>query len=108
MAYFNLIYLGLLADRVPILARFAPTHVGSAAGFIPFSEIFDIPRLSQSLKTPVLEWDQLKNMTHEPLEDLGCWGTHSTLFNGGVLRTTTEYHLGLGELYGFLLLHAFF
>ena len=46
---------------------------------------------------PILEWDMLKNYTGENLEDLGCWGTHATLFQGGVLRTSTELQLGLGE-----------
>jgi len=88
--------LGLMSDKVPILPRFAPTHVGTDAGFIPVSEIFDLKRLGNLIRTPVLEWDMLKNYSRENLEDLGCWGTHPTLFNGGVLRTTTEIQLGLG------------
>lgn len=84
-------------DRVPILARFAPTHVGNDAGFIPVSTVFDLKRLSKDIGTPVLEWDMLKNYTRENQEDLGCWGTHPTLFNGNTLRTTTELRLGLGR-----------
>ena len=71
MAYCNMIYLAILTKRVPILARFAPTHVGNEAGFIPFSEIFDLPRMSKALEMPLIEWGQLKNLTSEPVEDLG-------------------------------------
>ncbi len=88
-----------MSDRVPILPRFAPTHVGTDAGFIPVSEIFDLKRLGKLIGTPVLEWDMLKNYTRENVEDLGCWGTHPTLFKGGVLRTTTENRLGLGACF---------
>ena len=88
-----------MSERVPILPRFAPTHVGNDAGFIPVSEIFDLKRLGKTIRTPVLEWDMLKNYTRENMEDLGCWGTHPTLFNGNVLRTTKEIRLGLGTHY---------
>ena len=96
MAYCNMIYLAILTKRVPILARFAPTHVGNEAGFIPFSEIFDLPRMSKALGIPLIEWGQLKNLTNEPVEDIGCWGTHTTLFKGGVLHSVSERRYGLG------------
>lgn len=106
MAFCNMIYLALLTKRVPILARFAPTHVGNAAGFIPFSEIFDLPRMSKAIGIPMVEWGQLKNLTSEPLEDIGCWDTHTTLFNGGVLHSVSEERYGLGAV--LVVLHTSF
>ena len=68
----NLIYLGLITDRVPIIGRFIPTHVPDAPP-IPFAEVFDVPRLRRSLGVPILTWDEVKREDSEVLDELGCW-----------------------------------
>lgn len=48
-------------------------------GYIPFGNVFDIPRARESLHMPMLDWKDVKQTT--PLEDagtntkdpLGCW-----------------------------------
>lgn len=47
MSYINMIYLSTLTGRTPILPPFYPSHVSWAGGFIYFSEIFDLPRMSR-------------------------------------------------------------
>ncbi|OBZ78653.1 hypothetical protein A0H81_00005 [Grifola frondosa] len=48
----NLIYLGLITSRVPILPPFT-SYLGSDVEPLPFSEIFDVPRLILALNAPV-------------------------------------------------------
>jgi len=69
----NLLYLALLTDRVPIIPKFIPSHIGSEVAPISFGEIFDVPRLSKAIGKPVLEWHQVKDVDSESLDDLGCW-----------------------------------
>ena len=40
-----------------------------------FSEIFDIPRLQNILRKPILEWWEVKNFTAPDAawDDVGCW-----------------------------------
>ncbi|VDC00650.1 unnamed protein product [Peniophora sp. CBMAI 1063] len=71
MTFANLIYLGLITDRVPIVHVFNNVH--NAAPPIPFNWVFDIDRLSTDLQLPVIEWDEVKNSTSTELEELGCW-----------------------------------
>ncbi|KAJ8588385.1 hypothetical protein M405DRAFT_740358 [Rhizopogon salebrosus TDB-379] len=73
MTYANLIYLALLTGRVPIIAKFIPSHVDSRTAPFAFGEVFDIPRLSQAIGSPVLEWHEVKDSESEVLDDLGCW-----------------------------------
>ncbi|KAG6330606.1 hypothetical protein ID866_8483 [Astraeus odoratus] len=75
----NLIYLAMLTERVPILPRFLPTHVGGDQPYIPFSEVFDIPRLSRTLRMPILEWDQVKDLNSTTVDELGCWAVWPTI-----------------------------
>jgi hypothetical protein len=78
----NLIYLGLITDRIPILAMFTPSHIGGHVPAIPFGEVFDMPRLRKSLQRPVLEWREVKNDESTDVELLGCWNTwESVQFN---------------------------
>jgi hypothetical protein len=35
----NLIYLGLITDRVPIIAEFIPSHIGGHVPPIPFGQV---------------------------------------------------------------------
>lgn len=69
----NLIYLGILTNRVPILPMFTPSHIGGGVPPIDFGEVFDIPRLRISLHKPLVEWYEVKNRTSEAVDELGCW-----------------------------------
>ncbi|KAK0194202.1 hypothetical protein F5146DRAFT_926365 [Armillaria mellea] len=73
MTYINLIYLGLITDRVPILPMFTPSHIGPAAPPIAFGDVFDVPRLRQALDRPILEWRDVKDPNSAELDGLGCW-----------------------------------
>ncbi len=111
MQMFNLVHLALKlresestsAELVPILPPFVPTyHLKS--GFVPtlpFSEVFDIDRLSAAVNLPIVEFKQLKSV--EPCcgetdnarpsdqwrqkeqvpnvrDSLSCWGSLQTQF----------------------------
>ncbi|KZS96052.1 hypothetical protein SISNIDRAFT_451729 [Sistotremastrum niveocremeum HHB9708] len=94
MAIANTLYIAKLTRRIPILPPFTPSHVGVHAGLIAFSEVFDIDRLSHELRTPILEWHTIKNLTQEDSlpsddrfyssyyggepEELGCWALWPT------------------------------
>jgi len=73
MAMVHGLYLAQLTERVPILPAFAPSHIGQAAGLMPFSDVFDIRRLSQELHMPILEWRDVKRSNSTVVEDIGCW-----------------------------------
>jgi hypothetical protein len=91
MTYINLIYLAHLTGRTAVLPPFAPSHVGSAAGFVSFSDVFDIDRLREDTGVPIIEWKDLKALSPpselngtereswRPHEDiLGCWSIWAT------------------------------
>ena len=45
-------------------------------GFMHFGDVFDLPRLRQSLHIPLIEWRELKDIEagrKQPPEPLGCW-----------------------------------
>jgi len=90
----HLLQASQTSRRIAILPPFQPTHNTSKAGFIPFSHIFDISRLSRLINLPVLEWQDIKNTQHwnrltgaaiaspatyqdgyygGDLESVGCW-----------------------------------
>jgi hypothetical protein len=75
----NLLYLAVLTGRTPIIPAFAPSHVGATAPLVPFSEIFDIERLAVALRTPVVEWHEVKDIESEDVETLGCWSVWATV-----------------------------
>jgi hypothetical protein len=75
----NIIYLAVLTGRTAILPPFAPSHVGADAPLVPFSEIFDIERLSRALRAPLLEWHEVKDIESDALEPLGCWSVWGTV-----------------------------
>ncbi|KIY68096.1 hypothetical protein CYLTODRAFT_421950 [Cylindrobasidium torrendii FP15055 ss-10] len=76
MTYFNLIYLGLLTERAPIIPPFTPTHVlekGSASE-VDFGQVFDLPRMQRDMGIPIVEWSQVKNISADKqIDELGCW-----------------------------------
>ena len=75
MTYANVIYIGLISERVPIVHYFnwdvpgTPTDVRT----LPFSEVFDLDRLSNEIQMPVVEWDEVKDPRSTEMEELGCW-----------------------------------
>ncbi|KAF8647058.1 hypothetical protein AX16_006893 [Volvariella volvacea WC 439] len=87
MNYINLIYLGVLSERVPIIPPFAPAdHISANGGVVPFSEVFDLARLSHNIRAPLLEWSDIKTLPSRnadassapqnvPVEHVGCWST---------------------------------
>jgi hypothetical protein len=79
----NLLHLSTLTGRTAILPPFTPSHVGSDAPLVPFSEIFDIQRLSAALGAPVVEWHEVKDIDSEELETLGCWSVWDTVRKEG-------------------------
>jgi len=76
MGIANLIYIAQMANRTPILPPFAGFFQQENSGPLSFGEIFDIPRLQESLHMPILEWQDVKDLKlgreHSP-EPLGCW-----------------------------------
>ncbi|KAK7058451.1 hypothetical protein VNI00_002085 [Paramarasmius palmivorus] len=79
MAYVNLIYLGLITDRIPVLPVFTPSHIGGDKPPIAFGDVFDVPRLSKLLGKPVIEWRDIKDPKSEHVDDLGCWSVWASV-----------------------------
>lgn len=75
MAFANLIYIGLITERVPILPPFYPTHIGWLESPIAFGDVFDLQRLRTALNTPIVEWWDVKKRDSEHWDTLGCWNT---------------------------------
>ncbi|QRV86514.1 hypothetical protein RhiJN_14532 [Ceratobasidium sp. AG-Ba] len=86
MAAMNLVYMGMLTGRVPVIPPFTPSHVGSMneVGPIAFRDVFDVQALAYGLGIHILEWDDLKNPAiaaatnmnvSSEVERLGCWST---------------------------------
>ncbi|KAJ7780325.1 hypothetical protein DFH07DRAFT_1026703 [Mycena maculata] len=73
LLYMNLLYLGMITERVPVIPYFTPTHVGGDAPTLAFGQAFDIPRLQKALGTPILEWHQVKDPESEIVDTMGCW-----------------------------------
>lgn len=69
----NLIYLGILTDRVPVVGMFTPSHIGGHVPPIDFGEVFDVPRLRELMQRPLVEWYELKNRSSNVVDELGCW-----------------------------------
>jgi len=73
MTYMNLVYLGLITDRIPVMPMFTPSHIGGHVRPIPFGDVFDVPRLRRLLGKPVLEWREVKDPQSDSIDELGCW-----------------------------------
>ncbi|KAI0964013.1 hypothetical protein AcW1_000933 [Taiwanofungus camphoratus] len=73
MTYANLIYLGVITDRIPIIAMFTPSHIGDDGGTIAFGEVFDVPRFIKDSGIHIIEWDEVKDLESQELENIGCW-----------------------------------
>ncbi|KAG2112418.1 hypothetical protein DEU56DRAFT_201808 [Suillus clintonianus] len=79
MTYGNLIYLALITERIPILPKFLSSHIDTSAAPFPFGEVIDVPRLSQAIGIPLLEWHEVKDSESQVLDDLGCWSVWETV-----------------------------
>ena len=57
------------------MPKFTPSHVlvDGHTGDLPFGDVFDIPRLASLIKSPVLEWRDIKIDEQPVTESLGCW-----------------------------------
>lgn len=71
----NLIYLALITDRIPVIPKFTPSHVlvDGRTGDLPFGDVFDVPRLASLIRSPVLEWRDVKIDDPPVVETMGCW-----------------------------------
>ena len=100
----NLIYLGLITDRIPIIPLFNPTHVQDAPP-LQFSDVFDLPRLREALGKPLLEWDDVKDSNGD-LEIIGCWNVWESIqkdeSHPRYSRTPHQLQLGLRNLTSFV------
>ena len=72
MTYMNLIYLGVITSRVPIVPMFTPSHVRGADP-IPFGDVFDVQRFIDESGIDIVEWREVKDPDSEVVDDLGCW-----------------------------------
>lgn len=76
MSYINLIYLGLITERIPVIPTFATTHgISVDEEKIRFSEVFDLQRLQKELRMPVIEWGDVKQNTSVEVDEIGCWSS---------------------------------
>ncbi|KAH0589112.1 hypothetical protein H2248_004880 [Termitomyces sp. 'cryptogamus'] len=107
IGYVNMVYLGTVSDRIPIIPPFAPDdHISSSAGPLPFGEIFDLDRLRRSLRKPVLEWSDVKSLpprlsldAPSSVEQFGCWSTRPPHEKEPFLAHNLLHHLGLDISY---------
>jgi hypothetical protein len=57
----NMLYLAHLTGRTPILPHFVGIyHLGIELGSIPFSDVFDVPRLSRAIGMDMVDWTEVK------------------------------------------------
>ncbi|KAG8906219.1 hypothetical protein FRB99_007365 [Tulasnella sp. 403] len=111
--YVNLIYLAFASGRVAVIPPLAPspTHLGGKKSYhwLNFGRVFDIPRLSVAINSPLLEWADLKRAPYNvpwnkhmpPLEgvamdEIGCWSLWEAVKDSGPQRTYMEQFLRLG------------
>jgi hypothetical protein len=73
MPKINLIYLGILTDRLPIIGQFTPSHIGGHVPPIDFGDVFDVPRLRELMQKPLIQWHEVKDRSSDIVEELGCW-----------------------------------
>jgi hypothetical protein len=69
----NMLYLAHLTGRTPILPQFVGIHhLGIELGSIPFSEVFDVPRLSRAIGMDMVDWTEVKALPKPiPTKDEG-------------------------------------
>jgi hypothetical protein len=101
MTYMNLIYLGFITNRIPIIGMFTPSHIGGHIPPIDVSEVFDLGRFQEIVQKPVLEWHQVKSRNSTTLDELGCWNTWEAVQDEEFFprRSWTPIHLNLDISY---------
>ncbi|KAK0233621.1 hypothetical protein IW262DRAFT_1331502 [Armillaria fumosa] len=101
MTYVNLIYLGMITDRVPVIPMFTPSHIGGSVPPIAFGDVFDVPRLRKALNKPIIEWRDVKDPGSNQLDNLGCWNVweSSQFYEPHPRGSPVLYHLGLDISY---------
>ncbi|KDQ15100.1 hypothetical protein BOTBODRAFT_301821 [Botryobasidium botryosum FD-172 SS1] len=100
MTYVNMIYLALLTQRVPIVGTFSPTHIGYNESLLHFGEVFDVQRLGREIKTPVLEWRDVKDESSKQVELVGCWSPWAATGTDGQPRGNgNAHHFGIDVSY---------
>ncbi|KAG8986048.1 hypothetical protein FRB90_004237, partial [Tulasnella sp. 427] len=114
--YCNLIYLALITQRIPIIPPLvpSPSHLGfnKPLPMIDFGEVFDVARLQRAIRSPILEWKDVKRARYgEPWavsdpavegvvqEELGCWSTNQVVRGRFPHRTSLETFLKLDVAY---------
>lgn len=80
MCQVNMIYLGIISDRIPVLPPFSPSHhISDEAGTLAFRDVFNLTHLRDVLQSPVIEWSDIKTPLKKlgdpaaSWETLGCW-----------------------------------
>ncbi|TFK35507.1 hypothetical protein BDQ12DRAFT_688252 [Crucibulum laeve] len=115
MSYVNMIYLGTISDRIPIIPPFAPDHhIPRSAGVIPFGSLFNLTHLRTTLRLPLIEWRDLKTLPHPTLdpystssiEHLGCWSASPYDKTEPTLAVNLVAHLGVDASYTRLPIHT--
>ena len=91
--------MGLVTNRIPIVAMFTPSHIGGHIPPIDFGQVFDLVRLQDSLQKPVLDWHQVKLRNSSILEEIGCWNTWEAVQDREAFprRSSVPGHLKLGK-----------
>lgn len=101
MSQSNLLYLAHITQRIPILPPFSPdpNHMWleNHPPNIPFGEVYDLPRLSEAMHMPILEWHQVKNLTNPEIEPIGCWSLFETQVGGSPRDAPSPRVAGLGK-----------
>ncbi|KAJ3515420.1 hypothetical protein NLJ89_g1772 [Agrocybe chaxingu] len=108
MGYVNMIYVGLISDRIPILPPFGPHHMSYDAGALRFSNVFNLTQLKKALNRPILEWHEVKEEdspsslrepSAEERESIGCWSTRKEAIANPLRVKSVVDHLKLDIAY---------
>lgn len=83
------------------MPMFTPSHIGDHVVTIPFGDVFDVPRLSEALGKPVLEWRDVKDPNSTNIDELGCWNIWEAVQEREKFprRSPVPGHLKLGKHY---------
>lgn len=97
----NLLLISSYSTRVPVLPPFIvdQRHLGpksSNAQPLPVSEVFEVQKLAQMLRRPILEWQHVKNTSMKGTDDIGCWSVFKAT-HGNPVHPPSESDLLLGE-----------
>ena len=95
----NLIYLGFLTNRIPVIGMFIPSHIGGDVPPIDFGEVFDVARFQEITQKPVLEWHQVKDRNSTTLDEIGCWNAWEAVQDREAhpRHSWVPFHLKLGK-----------